>query len=208
MAYIDSELAKRRQLQASNGADSSQQASSIIGATFGADLTVHRQPATLGKLQEIDLGPDATARNIAATQAAKRRLAGELPEPVEAPQRVRLRPDGKPWRQRRRRNSEDVKRDQLVEEVMRESKSIAIFTVRKAELILQLSSTPNLMPPTRMTLTIKLPMIDWRRSFDGISWMRCLSGGKGLPQQRRQKGQKRRLAKVRDWAEVGAQGLP
>ncbi|KAI4279743.1 MAG: hypothetical protein LQ337_000023 [Flavoplaca oasis] len=87
-----------------------------------ADLAKHRQPAALGKLHEIDLGADATLRNIARTEAAKRRLEGGEPEIEETTGKLRLRKDGKPWRGRRRRNSDDVKRDRLVEEVMRESR--------------------------------------------------------------------------------------
>ncbi|KAL8719394.1 MAG: hypothetical protein Q9225_003599 [Loekoesia sp. 1 TL-2023] len=87
-----------------------------------ADLAKHRQPAALGKLQEIDLGLDATLRNIARTEAAKKRLEGGEPEFEEVTGKVRLRRDGKPWRGRRRRNSDDVKRDKLVEEVMKESR--------------------------------------------------------------------------------------
>ncbi|KAL8984262.1 MAG: hypothetical protein Q9205_001729 [Flavoplaca limonia] len=87
-----------------------------------ADLAKHRQPAALGKLHEIDLGADATLRNIARTEAAQRRLEGGEPEIEETTGKLRLRKDGKPWRGRRRRNSDDVKRDRLVEEVMRESR--------------------------------------------------------------------------------------
>lgn len=86
------------------------------------DAGLHRQPAALGKLHEIDLGPDATLRNIARTEAAHRKLEGIEPEIDQSTGKVRLRRDGKPWRPRKRRNSEDVKRDKLVEEVMRESK--------------------------------------------------------------------------------------
>ncbi|KAL9014403.1 MAG: hypothetical protein Q9173_000951 [Seirophora scorigena] len=82
----------------------------------------HRQPAALGKLHEIDLGLDATLKNIARTEAAKRRLEGGEPEIEESTGKVRLRKDGKPWRSRRRRNSDDAKRDKLVEEVMKESR--------------------------------------------------------------------------------------
>ncbi|KAL8757291.1 MAG: hypothetical protein Q9199_002317 [Rusavskia elegans] len=123
MAYIDSELAKRRQslgksVTAFNGT------LSIDDMVDGlpADLAKHRQPAALGKLHEIDLGADATLKNIARTEAAKRRLEGAEPEVEETTGKVRLRRDGKPWRGRRRRNSDDVKRDKLVEEVMRESR--------------------------------------------------------------------------------------
>lgn len=125
MAYIDSELAKRRQGHA--GANQQTHGhGSHEGATPGGlskDGLPQRQPAALGKLHEIDLGPDATLRNIARTEAAKRRLeAGEGAEKEEGVPKVRLRKDGKPWRGRRRRNSEDVKRDKLVEEVLRESR--------------------------------------------------------------------------------------
>ncbi|KAL8782754.1 MAG: hypothetical protein Q9213_005132 [Squamulea squamosa] len=123
MAYIDSELAKRRQshgkpMTAFN--DSHSDDDLVDGVS--ADLAKHRQPAALGKLHEIDLGADATLKNIARTEAAKRRLEGEEPEVEEATGKVRLRRDGKPWRGRRRRNSDDVKRDRLVEEVMKESR--------------------------------------------------------------------------------------
>ena len=122
MAYIDSELAKRRQ-----GQNTLLHASNVDGfggqsASDTIDAAVRRQPAALGKLHEIDLGPDATLTNIARTEAARRRLEGGAPE-VEEVGKVRLGRDGKPRRNRRRRNSDDVKRDKLVEEVMKESKS-------------------------------------------------------------------------------------
>lgn len=121
MAYIDSELAKRRQghayITSKDGAG--QGNISINGTLINAGL--NRQPATLGKLHEIDLGPDATLRNIARTEAAKRRLeGGEMEEEGETGKGRRR--DGKPWRGRRRRNSEDIKRDKIVEEVMKESR--------------------------------------------------------------------------------------
>ena len=77
-----------------------------------------KQPAALGRILEVDLGPDAKARNVALTEAAQRRLDGAESEEDEKP---RLRRDGKPFR-RKRRTSTDVKRDKLVEEVMRESR--------------------------------------------------------------------------------------
>lgn len=121
MAYIDSELAKRqRQTQSASTQSLNGQELSPNGALLDAGL--HRQPAALGKLHEIDLGSDATLRNIALTEAAKRKLEGMEPEIDESTGKVRLRRDGKPWRPRKRRNSEDVKRDKLVEEVMRESR--------------------------------------------------------------------------------------
>ena len=121
MSYIDSELAKRRQGYDTSNLTPNGRGPGIDGTT--ADLLGHnRQPAALGKLLEIDLGPDATLNNIARTEAAKRRLEGGLIESEEGIQKPRLRKDGKPWRGRRRRNSEDIKRDKLVEEVLRESR--------------------------------------------------------------------------------------
>ncbi|KAL8683517.1 MAG: hypothetical protein Q9186_000557 [Xanthomendoza sp. 1 TL-2023] len=123
MAYIDSEMAKRRQSQGRPVAPSIDPGSDDdLLDEVKADLAKHRQPAALGKLHEIDLGLDATLKNIARTEAAKRRLEGGEPEIEEAMGKVRLRRDGKPWRGRRRRNSDDVKRDRLVEEVMKESR--------------------------------------------------------------------------------------
>ncbi|KAL8833843.1 MAG: hypothetical protein Q9170_004065 [Blastenia crenularia] len=123
MAYIDSELAKRREgYERSKLTSDGQKSDDDPMDDLPADLAKHRQPAALGKLHEIDLGVDATLRNIARTEAAKRRLEGVEPEIEEATGKVRLRRDGKPWRGRRRRNSEDVKRDNLVEEVMKESR--------------------------------------------------------------------------------------
>ncbi|KAL8845572.1 MAG: hypothetical protein Q9176_000208 [Flavoplaca citrina] len=123
MAYIDSELAKRRQSHGKSVTSFSGTLSDDdLVDGLPADLAKHRQPAALGKLHEIDLGADATLRNIARTEAAQRRLEGGEPEIEETTGKLRLRKDGKPWRGRRRRNSDDVKRDRLVEEVMRESR--------------------------------------------------------------------------------------
>ena len=121
MAYIDSELAKRtRQNEVTSALMHNGQALSPSGALL--DTKVQRQPAALGKLHEIDLGPDATLRNIARTEAAQRKLEGVEPEVDEVTGKVRLRRDGKPYGWRKRRNSNDVKRDKLVEEVMREAR--------------------------------------------------------------------------------------
>ena len=121
MAFIDSELAKRQhQDQSTSTNPPDGQDLSPNGALLGAGL--RRQPAALGKLHEIDLGPDATLRNIARTHAAQRKLQGIEPEIDQSTGKVRLRKDGKPWRPRKRRNSEDVKRDKLVEEFMHETK--------------------------------------------------------------------------------------
>lgn len=130
MAFIDSELAKRRKGNATASSDTNGDGyEGFASGTAAKDGHIQRQPAALGKLHEIDLGPDATLRNIARTEAAKRRLeGGGVIEIEEGVQKVRLRRDGKPWRGRKRRNSEDVKRDKLVEEVMRESRRTSLLS--------------------------------------------------------------------------------
>ncbi|PGH19070.1 hypothetical protein AJ79_00104 [Helicocarpus griseus UAMH5409] len=136
MAYIESEMAKRHQQQNgnnntsnSNGQHETTPRGGIINPPFDLQLP-QRQPASLGKLHEIDLGPDAKLRNIERTEAATRRLVGDERAPDEEEEArddpaKKARPGkdgGKNWRGRKRRNSEDIRRDKLVEEVLRESK--------------------------------------------------------------------------------------
>lgn len=126
MAYIDSELAKLRR-------GSSDAAASSPDGTATGEVTSRpartgfpsRQPATLGKLHEIDLGPAVKLTNIAKTEAAKKRIAAgheEEEDLVGRSTKPRVGKDGKPWRGRRARTSEDVQRDKLVEEVLRETR--------------------------------------------------------------------------------------
>jgi hypothetical protein len=75
----------------------------------------------MGKLHEVDLGPDATARNIERTEAAWKKLEGRDNE-MKTTEKVRLGKNGKPRWQPKRRNSEDMRRDQMVEAVLREAK--------------------------------------------------------------------------------------
>ncbi len=82
--------------------------------------------ALRGKLQEIDLGDEVRARNIAMTERATKKLTGEAIEDDDqdpsGARKVRLGPDGKPWRSRKRRGSDDVKRDEMVERLLHENK--------------------------------------------------------------------------------------
>ncbi|WEW57949.1 hypothetical protein PRK78_003416 [Emydomyces testavorans] len=102
----------------------SDQAASGKANNRSAELRLpQRQPATLGKLHEIDLGPDSKLRNIERTEAATRSLvSGERVQFDDGNVGGKKSKNGKPWRHRKRRNSEDIQRDQLVEEVLRESK--------------------------------------------------------------------------------------
>lgn len=78
-----------------------------------------------GKLMEVDLGDEVRARNQAMTEKAARRLLGAAVDDDTGGRRAkkpRLGRDGKPWRPRNRRTSDDIKRDQLVEEILRENR--------------------------------------------------------------------------------------
>lgn len=124
MAYVDSKMAEIRQKQA----EEAEAAASSAGNTTTSSYTIReRQPAGAGRLQEIDLGPDATMRNIARTEAAARRLENGQPAEEEQharPRKVRLGRDGKPLRPRRRnrRGSDDLARDALVDAVLKETR--------------------------------------------------------------------------------------
>ncbi|KAI9658879.1 MAG: hypothetical protein M1829_006620 [Trizodia sp. TS-e1964] len=127
MAYIDTELEKRRQANLSGAKPSSSSPFSPTTAASGVDSTLsllQRQPAVQGKLQEIDLGPGATARNVARTAAAAtgKTGGGEVLDANGQKLPGQAARDGKPWRGRVRRTSQDILRDRLVEEVLRESR--------------------------------------------------------------------------------------
>ncbi|KAJ5202821.1 hypothetical protein N7449_004900 [Penicillium cf. viridicatum] len=126
MAFIDSEMAKRYQPESKVDHSVSNQPTQEEVAG-GPSLPGHqtREPASLGKLHEIDLGHEATLRNIARTEAATRQMEkGELPASVDHAASETGRPgsDGKSWRNRKQRTEADIARDRLVEEVLRESK--------------------------------------------------------------------------------------
>lgn len=117
MEYIESELARRQnRTEANNETSAASRLNQSDANDSFSNAFSKREPATIGKLHEIDLGQETKLQNIARTEAATRRMAGETSGAVEEVGR-----NGKPWRNRRR-NSEDIERDRLVEEVLRESK--------------------------------------------------------------------------------------
>ncbi|KAI2473521.1 hepatocellular carcinoma-associated antigen 59-domain-containing protein [Annulohypoxylon bovei var. microspora] len=148
--YIESELARRHHAVASSsstaaaprGLGSSNQEPrngkisdtcelSETAATTAAPKPEHPHRALQGQLMEIDLGDEARSRNEALTERATRRMHGEAVAEDEdsqssngggRPRKVRLGRDGKPWRSRNRRTSDDIRRDQLVEQILRENK--------------------------------------------------------------------------------------
>lgn len=129
MDFIESEMAKRYRRDNSTEVamhDTPSAAEPKAAALSSADLP-QREPASLGKLHEIDLGHETTLQNIARTEAATKRLAGDGDQspPTEQSSGPKMAPangDQKTWRNRKRRTSEDIERDRLVEEVLRESK--------------------------------------------------------------------------------------
>ncbi|KAE8416850.1 hepatocellular carcinoma-associated antigen 59-domain-containing protein [Aspergillus pseudocaelatus] len=126
MAYIETEMAKRHQHTAPTD-DSDGPLVGESGAVPSPTDHPQREPASLGKLHEIDLGQETKLQNIARTEAATRKLARDDeyehlkhdgPLFTAAP----MGKDERLWRRQKRRTSEDVERDRLVEEVLRESK--------------------------------------------------------------------------------------
>ena len=121
--YIESELAKRKRLQ-EEAADALEISKHASSSTLTGSILPQRQPASLGKLHEVDLGETATLRNLKETEAAIRRARGEEVPPEEPPptRKPRLGRNGKPRRGPKRRNSEDIARDKMVEDLLRENR--------------------------------------------------------------------------------------
>ncbi|KAF2102209.1 hypothetical protein NA57DRAFT_73640 [Rhizodiscina lignyota] len=110
-AYVEAKMAELRESGLSSQSDN--QIRQAVEETLSAEnLPRERKPTSSGKLMEVDLGPETTLRNIARTEAATKGTAtGETEEYI-----------GGGKRRRRRRNSEDVKRDKLVDEVLKQSR--------------------------------------------------------------------------------------
>lgn len=120
------------------------------------DKGEQKHTALTGKLFEVDLGDEVRSRNAAMTDRARRKLQGlavEDEESAERPKKVRLGRDGKPWRPRNRRNSDDIKRDQLVEEFLRENR-------RKSFLLIVFTTYP-LPYPTLLHESSLSPPLKW-----------------------------------------------
>ncbi|TDZ22314.1 hypothetical protein Cob_v005111 [Colletotrichum orbiculare MAFF 240422] len=143
MEYIESRLSNRKSSQPPSQITSPSRPHPYGGGASSSRSQPHEpqpknQPIMQGKLMEVDLGDEVRARNQAMTELAARRLLGEPVPPPEEEQtgrrakKPRLGRDGKPWRPRNRRNSDDIKRDQLVEEILRENK-LDVYDVPAAQ---------------------------------------------------------------------------
>ena len=182
MAYIDSELAKRRVDGAPAQSSLTQRPGSPNFVREGEtkkDTEVERQPAALGRLLEIDLGDEAKSVNVQRTDRATRRLHGEdVPEDVIVKaKKVRLGRDGKPWRGKKRRASDDIKRDQLVEDVMRENRCKYLFPLvhdTETLTVVQWKSMRNQLPSLRLSTTTKLQTTELQKLSGKSSWIECL----------------------------------
>jgi hypothetical protein len=78
-----------------------------------------RQAASMGKLVEVDLGPEKRLENIRRTEAAVRKLMGQDTAEDKEEEVSKGRKGGRGARGTKRRRSEDELRDQKVEEFMR-----------------------------------------------------------------------------------------
>ncbi len=133
MAYIETEMAKR--YPRSPFPENQEVARSTAQQPASGQTTpaqqLEREPASLGKLHEIDLGHETKLQNIARTEAATRRLVGDEDSSgfgESGTPSVHPATNEKPSRHRKRRISADIERDRLVEEVLRESKRKSICT--------------------------------------------------------------------------------
>ncbi|KAF5017507.1 hypothetical protein F66182_10552 [Fusarium sp. NRRL 66182] len=108
MDYIESRLSNRA------GGNNSQNMSSASASDHARQPSVTApklesgRAVMQGQLMEIDLGDGPPG--------------GNPTEEERKTKKPRLRRDGKPWRPRNRRDSDALKRDQLVEEILREAK--------------------------------------------------------------------------------------
>ncbi|TLS29627.1 hypothetical protein PpBr36_00411 [Pyricularia pennisetigena] len=130
--YIESELARRKQATGmtttATASGSSATAShdrlqesdqAAASAAGGLVAETPAQPATRGKLHEVDLGQEMRQRNVVETRRAAKRLRGE--EVGEDGADASEADKGKPAK-RNRRPSEDALRDKMVEQFLLENK--------------------------------------------------------------------------------------
>lgn len=138
IAFVDSEMARRREIQSpplenvikSTRNENSQTAQTSNAMPISIKQGTSTNPGSAQQLSEVDLGSSAHELNLARTQAAlERARLGKAPieeeqsKPVK-PRKPRIGRDGKPMkpRPRKRRDSQDIARDALVEQVLHENR--------------------------------------------------------------------------------------
>ncbi|KAH7170863.1 hypothetical protein EDB81DRAFT_776929 [Dactylonectria macrodidyma] len=135
MEYIESRLSSRKSGTTPSNAKSAPDAT--VAATTTATAKQPPGPAPpakpegghavmQGHLMEIDLGEEVRDINVARTERATLHGGSSvLADDGSGGRRAkkpRLGRDGKPWRPRNRRPSDAIKRDQLVDEILRENR--------------------------------------------------------------------------------------
>jgi hypothetical protein len=171
MEYVDSRVAR---LRGSNDFDERNQHLLNSGSRPEIDATAlpARQPAGTGKLQEIDLGPDASRQNVLRTQAAV--FGDHSPDVSDDTNTRKVRK-----RRRQRRTSDDIRRDKMVEAILAESRRMFAISnmgyIRAMELtdcqwIFMILLRHN-VPQQAVQGWIKRLMIGLQKSLDESIWM-------------------------------------
>ncbi|KAF4958192.1 hypothetical protein FSARC_11076 [Fusarium sarcochroum] len=120
MDYIESRLSNRAGENSSQNTSSASTSDPARQTSATASKHESGRAVMQGQLMEIDLGDHVRDGNVARTgRVAHGGSAGEGERPAKKP---RLRRDGKPWRPRNRRDSDALKRDQIVDEILREAR--------------------------------------------------------------------------------------
>lgn len=114
MEYVESKLASRHAPPTTTQSVPPPTTDASPGAAEAQKPTIH------GKLMEVDLGEEARRRNVALTERARRRFEGDA-EGESSAEGGRAGRRGRVGG-RNRRGSDDVKRDQLVEQFLHENR--------------------------------------------------------------------------------------
>jgi hypothetical protein len=117
MDYIESRLSNRVARDSSQPTSSASASDPARQSSTTATKHEAGRAVMQGQLMEIDLGDQAQD-----SSAARNGHAGQGEGDERRAKKPRLRRDGKPWRPRKRRDSDAVKRDQLVDEILREAR--------------------------------------------------------------------------------------
>lgn len=191
---------------AAQNSDSSHSNASSRSNSKPIDAQMQMRGATLGKLHEIDLGEEIKLKNAMRTEAAVRRLEGGQPVEPEEEQTGK-----KKWR-KRRRNSQDIQRDKLVEEVLKETRRKPILLERLPRFhanIIQWNYTRNHRTQTLMTTRREPQTTRLLKSSGKNLWMLLINEKEGAkPYRRRRKRMRRHVLKVLSSAVVGWRELP
>jgi hypothetical protein len=118
MAYIDSELEKRRPGGLPKSPTTSVPALPRSEQPPKKEIDVRTTAVGQGKLAEIDLGDEARLKNIVLT---KQSLAGEPASPPKGAKRGVSQPL-RSNRFKKKRTEEELNRDKMVEDLMRENR--------------------------------------------------------------------------------------